>query len=450
MGYSSQNDKRPFEAASKASHHHIINDPEVKKLLTQLYSPKAEVTERFEERVVKYLPPEVNPIEAIVAVDGGYSEAVLQKQYPSKLLHFMQFGALLFKTQDLKELEKSNFIAPEDMAKLKNLQRLKLVLPTKNYRLKTCDTLTVSVLEIIYSFFLQNSLEEKNSLLDTVAWFLFRRYKGKERLESEKSWLLATNPNSSTGASVLLNEEKMGSDFTFLCPETGKKIRLTDVFRLHEAIDEERGAVGILGYLLNVVEHFIIIHLIRHLLDSQPGALHKVMFIKDGPTGFFGQTARLHEPMRDLVEWLHTKHEFFLVGLEKSGAFVDHAQELEGRLKPGSVLILDDDYIYQNILPGVPDPNRPYAATSNYGHKVIFKTLKGQMHVVSVPTAGLRKKPCADDLRNLPILLANVETLHCDMYDSALFPVALVNRLVSLAAHPSQRILQRFAIATVS
>ncbi len=42
------------------------------------------------------------------------------------------------------------------------------------------------------------------------------------------------------------------------------------------------------------------------------------------------------------------------------------------------------------------------------------------------------------------------EALHCDMYDSALFPVALVNKLVSLSAHPSQRILQKFASQTIS
>jgi hypothetical protein len=33
----------------------------------------------------------------------------------------------------------------------------------------------------------------------------------------------------------------------------------------------------------------------------------------------------------------------------------------------------------------------------------------------------------------------------CDMYDNSLLPVALANKLVSLANHPSSRILQKFA-----
>ncbi len=72
------------------------------------------------------------------------------------------------------------------------------------------------------------------------------------------------------------------------------------------------------------------------------------------------------------------------------------------------------------------------------------------MHVLSVPVRELKKSPIPGDLPGLQVVLANVEALHCDMYDSALFPVALVNKLVSLSAHPSQRILQKFANQSIS
>ena len=225
---------------------------------------------------------------------------------------------------------------------------------------------------------------------------------------------------------------------------------MTDIFRLHEVIDEETGATGILGYLVNVIEHLIIIHLIRLLYNTQPEMLKKVLFIKDGSTGFFGQTAQLHVAMQDLVSWLFDKHNILLTGLEKSGAFVDHAQEIQNKLESGKALILSDNYIYRYILPGTGDPNRPYASTSNYGHKVIFKTRNGQMYVVAVPVKELKKNPTINDLPNLQIILDNVEKLHCDMYDSALFPVALVNKLVSLSAHPSQGILKKFATQNIN
>lgn len=449
MGYQSKNNRRPFEAASKASHHHIINDVEVQQLLSRIYKPPRSQDIPLDEFTLDLIAPQNNQAEAIIAVDGGYTEAVIDKDFPSRTMHFLQFGALLFKQEDLLQLNSMPFIAPEDMARLKNISRLKLALPTKNIRFNDEATLQGSVLKAIYEFFLNNNLGEDQALIDTLAWFVFRRYKQNQRTEDDKTWNLATNPLSPNGNPILLRESSMDSSYRFTCPETGGKINLTDIFRLHEAIDEERGAAGVLGYLVNVIEHLIILHVVRQLMRQQPDILAKVFFIKDGPTGFFGQTARLHEPMRDLVGWLFDKHNLVLAGLEKSGAFVDHAQSIENALGHGKALILTDDYIYRYILPGPGDPLRPYASTSNYGHKVIFKSRHGQMYVVSIPVRELKKRPAVDDLPNIQAILSNVEALRCDMYDSALFPVALVNKLVSLSAHPSQRILQKFAAQSV-
>lgn len=449
MGYSAKDGRRPFEMASKASHHHIINDPAVKSLLARIKArPIAEKSD-FNELVYKFEPPSHNPIQHIIAVDGGYTEVILAKAYPSRLLHFLQVGALYFRLEDLLKVEKSEFISPDDMSRLKNIERLKLALPTRNMRLASESSIVQSILEIIAEFFCTNRLGESTSLMDTLVWFLFRQYKGANRTAEDTKWHLATNPY--TGQSVTLNESDLDrSTFSFKCPDTGKPIRATDVFRLHEVIDEETGGTGILGYLTNVIEHIVLIHLVRSIIGTKPNLLENVLFIKDGPCGFFGQTANLYKPMSDLVRWLQHQHNFLLVGLEKSGAFVEHAQEVQEKLNPGEALLLSNEYIYEYILPGQGDNARPYGSTTNYGHKIIFKTRKGQMHVVSIPAAELTLSPSVSDLKNFFVLLANVEQLHCDMYDSALFPVALVNKLVSLSAHPSRTILQSFAKSTVA
>jgi len=49
------------------------------------------------------------------------------------------------------------------------------------------------------------------------------------------------------------------------------------------------------------------------------------------------------------------------------------------------------------------------------------------------------------DFKNIDIILNNIEKLKCDMYDDSLVPIALVNKLVSLADHPSSAILEKFA-----
>ncbi|WP_013321348.1 DNA double-strand break repair nuclease NurA [Gloeothece verrucosa] len=449
MGYTSKNNRRPFESASKASHHHIIKDPEVQAVMQRIEEPPQVEDISTEQLIEDFEPSQNNPVEAIIAVDGGYTEVVLNKEFPSRTIHFLQFGALFFKSEDLAEVDSSAFIDPKDMAKLKNIQRLKLALPTRNLCFKDSSTLKGTVLKAIYEFFMKNNLDEDKSLIDTLAWFVFRKYKQGKRTEQDKYWNLGRNPLSVDNNSVRLFESEMNRNYTFKCPETGGIIYLTDIFRLHEVIDEETGAGGILGYLVNVIEHLIIIHLIRLLCNRQPEMLKKVLFIKDGSTGFFGQTAQLHVAMQDLVNWLLDEHNILLAGLEKSGAFVDHAQDIQNKLDNGKALILSDNYIYRYILPGTGDPNLPYASTSNYGHKLIFKTRNGQMYVVAVPVRELKKNPTINDLPNLQTILDNVEKLRCDMYDSALFPVALVNKLVSLSAYPSQRILTKFANNTI-
>jgi hypothetical protein len=95
---------------------------------------------------------------------------------------------------------------------------------------------------------------------------------------------------------------------------------------------------------------------------------------------------------------------------------------------------------------GKVDPAKPYGSSAYYSSKLIFKTPGGRMYVLSLPTEQLKSAPRAGDLRNLEAVLTNVEKLRCDMYDNALLPVALANKLVSLSDHPSSKILQQFAV----
>ena len=41
--------------------------------------------------------------------------------------------------------------------------------------------------------------------------------------------------------------------------------------------------------------------------------------------------------------------------------------------------------------------------------------------------------------------MLNIQKLRCDMYDDAIVPIALANKLVSLANHPSKILLEKFA-----
>lgn len=435
--------KRPAEYASKSSHSQIIKDASVQSFLENGQIPqKAQNVNLAESISLFFKPVKNNPIEHIVAIDGGYEEIAVQDDFPSSTICFFQFGALIFSVDDLEQLEDQDFIDPEDMAKLKQIQRLKFTMPVKNFIYKQEPTLTHSIRKAMFDFFIQK-LDDEETLIETLKWFLFQEYE-----TPIKSWNLSNCPNCGE-RNIPIEQEKISKEYLLACPNCGKPIYLTDVFRLHEVIDDQLGAGGVLGYVMTTFEQILLVHIIRLLLKLKPALIEKVLFIKDGPLAFFGQTANMHKPMRELVKFLFENHNLFLAGLEKSGAFVEHADQISKRLKDGTILLIDNDYIYKYITPGKADPNEPYGRTSYYSNKLIFKTRYGGMFVVSLPTRNVLAYPKATDFKNLESILTNIEKLKCDMYDNALLPVALANKLVSLSQFPSSRILQRFVQSKV-
>ncbi len=438
MGYSSRKGRRPFEYASKASHGYIINDPTVIGFLKKCTFPKTgDEVDLTQHKLVQLDEDLHNPIENIIAVDGGIAEATLRAEFPSSMITFFQIGALFFRLKDLAEITLKPFIDPADIARLNNIQRTKFAFPIKNITYKGQRTFTHSVRLALHEFFYTQPSDAK--FIETLKWFLYSEY-----ATVKDSWILSSCPECCE-RSVALKHKAVTKDYTVACPHCGRMLYLTDVFRLHEAVDDELGAGGVIGYLINLLEQILLVHLIRVILQTKPDLLSRTLFIKDGPLAFFGQTANLHKPMRELVTYLFDSHDLFLAGLEKSGIFVEHADQIAGKLSKNSVLILDNEYIYKNIIPGDGDPNSPYGRTTYYGNKLIFKTNEDQIYVVTLPTITPLLSPRKTDFKNIEPILANISQLRCDMYDSSLIPVALANKLISLSDHPSAVLLEKFA-----
>lgn len=444
MSYSSKDGRRPNEYASKSSHGYIIRDPEVVQFLDKCNLPKVAEDVDVPTNLQFILEPvQNNPIKNIVAVDGGRSEVFVKKDFPSSTLTFFQFGALIFKTEDLEAISKKTFIDPEDIAKLNTIQRYKLTLPTKNILLKEVSSFKESFRKTLFDFFVRGSGGE--TFAETLRWLVFQEFD-----TPLDEYILASCPHCGQ-SSIPLGTETKKANFTFQCPSCKEEIYLTDIFRLHEAIDDEIGAGGVLGYVTVLIEQIIIVHLVKAILETKPSILSETLFIKDGPLAFFGQTANMQKPLRHLTNFLIEKQDLFLAGLEKSGPFVEHADEIGKKLKPGTVLLLNNDYIYKYILPGKADPSAPYARSSYYSTKMIFKSMDEKIYVITIPTksADVVLAPKKSDFKNIDVILTNIQKLRCDMYDNALFPVALANKLVSLADHPSSLILEKFAKKTI-
>jgi hypothetical protein len=439
MSYS-KTGNRPFEFASKSNHTYIIKDPEVLEFLKQHELPKeGDEISLFNEYLFDIDFNIDDSLEFIIAVDGGDTTVPVKSKFPSSTITFFQFGANLITVTDLKDLKEQAFISPESISKLKDLQRIKFTLPTKNIGLidekGNRASLTYSVRKALYDFF------KKHDYLSTLKWFLFEEYKSTTKSDR----ILASHPVNSLTKNIIFEKNKITSDY--ILPHTDGDLFLTDIFRLHEVVDEELGAGGIVGYLRNLIEHFILIDTIKGIYKRKKNSLNEVLFIKDGPLGFFGQTANMHEPMRELINYLQQELNIYIAGIEKSGPFVEHAQEIKDKLKIGQVYLLSNKHIYKYIKPGNPLNQAAYGSTSYYGSKIIFKSRSERIYIVTLPTnsENVVLNPQKTDFKNIDTIMKYIEILKSDMYDNSLLPIALVNKLVSLSDHPSSVLLEKFA-----
>lgn len=435
-----------FERGSRISHSYIINDEEVKQYLNNCEIPvEAEDVELNDALKYDIVYPEENTIEFIVAVDGESTTIPVKKTFPSSLITFFQFGSLLIKSADLDEMEKKPFVSPSDINKLKKIEREKFVLPTKNIALKKNIDFRTTVREAIHEFF-KKEHSGKSSILATLYWFIFEQY---NPTSTKSNYKLSQCPHCGTNNIVLEKDKIDFKNYSWTCTHDNcnKEIFITDVFRLFEKVDNDAGATGIVTYLESVTESFFTIHTIKSLMEIQLGLVDRFLFVKDGPLSFGGETANMHKPMQALLTYLNKNNKINLVGVETSGAFVDHAKQIKDKLNPGQVFLLNNEHIYTYIQVGN-HKEQQYGSTSYYSGKFIYKSFDERIYVLTLPVENHNtyyNQPELTDLKNIEEILMNIDKLRCDIYENALIPVAVANKLISLTNHPSSNILERFA-----
>jgi len=448
MGYSSKG-RKPIERASKISHVEVIKNPEVQAYIAQCVLPAPPDPASLSTLLQSMKDIDTSEVSTVIAVDGGYTETFVREDYPSACITFFTFGPLLFSLSDLRQLDTKRFIAPEDLQKLKNIERYTLVLPTKGIRHQGQPSLSATIRRAVFDFFEAKRGNDNDQLMKSLRWFLFRRWKKSpdDALETE----IAHCPYD-CGQGVIAFRYSDAPQRS--CPTCGQPVYLTDVFRLHERVDEETGGSGIAAYVMTMLEQLVLVHLIHNIMDMKASLLRQIIFIKDGPLAFFGLVAPLYKPMRELVEYLlgepggASGPTLRLAGLEKSGAFVEHAASIQDRMTKGSYFVVGDDYIRKYIVPGS-DASATFGQNTYYGQKVFYRAKTGEMHVATIPAKQYTGNPQPGHIPRLDQILALIGELRCSMYDNALIPVALANKLVSLSDFPSKRILTQFAKSSV-
>ncbi|UKA63755.1 hypothetical protein [Arthrobacter sp. FW306-04-A] len=241
------------------------------------------------------------------------------------------------------------------------------------------------------------------------------------------------------------------------CTECGAILYLADVLRTHDEYSQEGSNQTAMTRVMLVVERLMTLSYLEHFytqLDTPEDVLRRTLFITDGPLALFGVVAPLKRRLQTyndaIYEWGATKgiSAPLLVGIEKSGRFVEHAELIAELIPKGSVMRLTTEYI--NRMTGRPDGHQ-YGRDEFYGRRFIFRTTAGDPLVITVPPrAGVLPYEGlgAEEFDSYPTLRVVCEVLdgvRTRLYPNAVIPVALAHNAASLPLGVGHSVLRAMA-----
>lgn len=181
------------------------------------------------------------------------------------------------------------------------------------------------------------------------------------------------------------------------CPCGKGTVFYTDTLRFSERFSDIASNGEAHGEVRHVLEILTLINMLRFF--AQPQRLEYLrdnVFVFDGPLALFGHPAWLTPYIREELLRINTYcqqnggFDIAVFGYEKSGAFVNHFEQLDfdesrgprAKIPIGSIIAPDSRYINRNIALR-PDDAKPHGADTYFGRKVLYKTRSGDHAVIT-------------------------------------------------------------------
>ena len=141
------------------------------------------------------------------------------------------------------------------------------------------------------------------------------------------------------------------------------------------------------------------------------------------------------------------------MGVEKTGEFMDHLEELDWQEKKGprqhlpngTTMAPTTEYIYKHITPNPATTKAAYGQAVNYGRKIMYKSEAGQHAVLMTPIVNqAATEPNNTSLAAFPRLgdaLDLVDDLYTHLYRDGFIPLIRANEHAAIPLRRGQGIL---------
>ena len=333
--------------------------------------------------------PEFEPFPAgnarsrILAIDGSNIYEPIPGALPATEAGLVSLGVVVIDTLKLETLERapaSGAVDPRQLRETEHGKTLATMVPGRNASKRDGTSPQAWFREIV-----NGEIDRTNLGGETFA----------ETLSALLGDRVARCANGDCSERVTLPAPgKVGA-----CAACGDAVYLTDGLRIHEQFVEHRPAGECHARFRDALELLALMNAVRYLASSERGRsfLGRTAFILDGPLAAFGTIAVLAGAIRkelgriqELLGAVGEPGGLLVMSGVKSGAFVDHAAEIDRAPQPDKRIprerfwLPDNEYIRGNIVAGASDQSKPWGELTYFGRPVVVKTGRGQRLVLNV------------------------------------------------------------------
>jgi len=392
------------------------------------------------------------PPEFIVAIDGSNQEVAVETGYPGAQVGYLTVACVLLDLGTIDRLDSARPVDPVAFRKTEEAATIDAALPGSNVITRTHNSAKVAFREELFDVFhsVVVDTQDRVPLLDTYEALLKRK----------PSTPLQSCPYSELGCDQSFT---IGPGLT-TCPcKDRRPIWSTDALRIHERFHDTGSNGEAFGEVMQVWERVLLIHLLR-AFERRGFLAHmgKLAFFIDGPLALFGHPAWLSAAISTELERINNEvrklagQDFVLVGIEKTGAFVTHFDEVDRtdepgkeRFPPGTYFLPTDTYIKQRII--YSESPKRYGRDTYYGRKFFYKTKSGARIVGSIPFLDATQDTLdTDDISLYPsfgTVCALIDRLVSCRYPNALAPIVSAHAQASIPLHLGAKVLEQLARA---
>lgn len=402
------------------------------------------------------LKPSIWEPELILAIDGSHQEEKIENGFPGAEISYISVASVIIDVAKMRNLDEHRPIDPKEFRTIEHVDSLDAAFPGTNVIIDNEISAKASLRKALFEALRDTRIpSDGESLLDTLEVLL----KSRSSIESQ----VCPYGNDCMHP----NQKYTRKQGVYPCGCIyNQPFYSTDALRIHEGMIPDSNNGAMYAEIMQVIERLMIIHILRWMEKRNLlWMLKHTGFVIDGPLAIFGHPASLLSGISDelkrinnLAKQFTNNQDILMIGVEKTGYFVDHFERLDqnengnsGGFPSGNVALLTDQYIKQNII--YSNSSKPYGQDTYFGRKFFYKTSSGARIVASTPFLNndddFLNTAYPSQFPRLPDVLALLEKIVSSRYPHSIFPLISANAEAAIPMNLGSRVLEEMAFKLI-